>query len=56
MQEYFTNQKLEFAEELVLYTDSHIFLTGRAGTGKTTFLRNLRAKTYKRMVVIAYNS
>ncbi len=53
MQEYFTNQKLEFAEELVLYTDSHIFLTGRAGTGKTTFLRNLRAKTYKRMVVVA---
>lgn len=53
MQEYFTNQKLEFVEELVLYTDSHIFLTGRAGTGKTTFLRNLRAKTYKRMVVVA---
>ncbi len=53
MQKYFTNQKLEFAEELVLYTDSHIFLTGRAGTGKTTFLRNLRAKTYKRMVVVA---
>ncbi len=53
MQEYFTNQKLQFAEELVLYTDSHIFLTGRAGTGKTTFLRNLRAKTYKRMVVVA---
>ena len=37
----------------MLYTDSHIFLTGRAGTGKTTFLRNLRAKTYKRMVVVA---
>ncbi len=53
MQEFFTNQKLEFAEELVLYTDSHIFLTGRAGTGKTTFLRNLRAKTYKRMVMVA---
>ncbi len=53
MQEFFTNQKLQFAEELVLYTDSHIFLTGRAGTGKTTFLRNLRAKTYKRMVVVA---
>ncbi len=53
MQEFFTNQKLQFAEELVLYTDSHIFLTGRAGTGKTTFLRNLRAKIYKRMVVVA---
>ena len=31
-QQTFTNQKLEFVEELVLYTDAHIFLTGRAGT------------------------
>ena len=53
MKQIFTNQKLEFVEELVLYTDSHIFLTGRAGTGKTTFLRNLKNKTYKRMVVVA---
>lgn len=53
MEQNFTNKKLEFVEELVLYTDSHIFLTGRAGTGKTTFLRNLQAKTYKRMVVVA---
>ena len=52
-QQTFTNQKLEFVEELVLYTDSHIFLTGRAGTGKTTFLKNLPLKTYKRMVVVA---
>lgn len=37
----------------MLYTDSHIFLTGKAGTGKTTFLKNLRNKTYKRMVVVA---
>ena len=53
MKQFFTNQKLEFVEELVLYTDSHVFLTGRAGTGKTTFLRNLQNKTYKRMVVVA---
>ena len=52
-QQTFVNQKLEFVEELVLYTDSHIFLTGRAGTGKTTFLKNLPLKTYKRMVVVA---
>ena len=52
-QQTFTNQKLEFVEELVLYTDSHIFLTGKAGTGKTTFLKNLPLKTYKRMVVVA---
>lgn len=47
------NIKLEYAEALVLNTDAHLFLTGRAGTGKTTFLRNLKSKTYKRMVVVA---
>ncbi|MCR5645994.1 MAG: helix-turn-helix domain-containing protein [Bacteroidales bacterium] len=53
MQKIFINKKLDFVEDLVLYTDSHIFLTGKAGTGKTTFLRNLQNKTYKRMVVVA---
>ena len=52
-QQTFVNKKLDFVEELVLYTDSHIFLTGRAGTGKTTFLKNLPLKTYKRMAVVA---
>ena len=52
-QQTFVNQKLAFVEELVLFTDSHIFLTGRAGTGKTTFLKNLPLKTYKRIVVVA---
>jgi len=52
-QQTFVNQKLDFVEELVLYTDSHIFLTGKAGTGKTTFLKNLPTKTYKRMAVVA---
>ena len=46
----FVNKKLDFVEELVQYTDSHIFLTGKAGTGKTTFLRNLQLKKAKRMV------
>lgn len=49
----FVNQKLDFVEELVRYTDSHIFLTGKAGTGKTTFLRNLQLKNAKRMVIVA---
>ena len=52
-QQIFVNQKLDFVEELVLFTDSHIFLTGKAGTGKTTFLKNLPLKTYKRMAVVA---
>ena len=49
----YVNQKLEFVEELVVHTKSHVFLTGRAGTGKTTFLKNLRNKTSKRMAVVA---
>ena len=49
----FVNQKLKFVEEIVLHTDAHIFLTGKAGTGKTTFLRSLPMKTAKRMAVVA---
>ena len=51
--ETFENQKLNFVEDLVLHTDAHIFLTGKAGTGKTTFLKSLPLKTHKRMVVVA---
>ncbi|HTJ47968.1 MAG TPA: AAA family ATPase [Cyclobacteriaceae bacterium] len=34
-------------------TASHIFLTGKAGTGKTTFLRNLAKRTHKQFAVVA---
>ncbi len=34
-------------------TASHIFLTGKAGTGKTTFLKNLAGKTHKQFAVVA---
>lgn len=37
----------------VQYTGRHVFLTGKAGTGKTTFLHRLREKSFKRMVVVA---
>ncbi|VEN75328.1 Helicase domain protein [Candidatus Desulfarcum epimagneticum] len=47
------NHELELAGDFVRHTDSHIFLTGRAGTGKTTFLHNLKGNTPKRMVVAA---
>lgn len=49
----YVNRKLEFVEELVYNTDSHIFLTGKAGTGKTTFLKDLASKTYKRLIIVA---
>ena len=41
------------AAQFVNTTDRHIFLTGKAGTGKTTFLRQLAANTHKRFVILA---
>ncbi|MBU1126267.1 AAA family ATPase [Patescibacteria group bacterium] len=34
-------------------TDDHIFLTGRAGTGKSTLLKYFRSKTKKKFVILA---
>lgn len=48
-----TNPRLELAEQYVCNTSRNIFLTGKAGTGKTTFLRNLKNLTPKRMVIVA---
>lgn len=47
------NHELELAYQFVQYTNRNIFLTGKAGTGKTTFLKSLKTKTTKRMVVVA---
>ncbi|MEA2110172.1 MAG: AAA family ATPase, partial [Pseudomonadota bacterium] len=47
------NVELQLAREFVEDTGCHIFLTGKAGTGKTTFLKNLKANTAKRMIVTA---
>ncbi|RZJ86886.1 MAG: helicase, partial [Chryseobacterium sp.] len=43
----------ELAARFVNYTSRHIFLTGKAGTGKTTFLRNLISETHKKAVIVA---
>ena len=47
------NPQLQLAFDFVQYTGKNIFLTGKAGTGKTTFLRNLKLSSSKRMVVVA---
>ncbi|MFA6009917.1 MAG: AAA family ATPase [Desulfobacteraceae bacterium] len=47
------NPELDLAREFVEHTGHHVFLTGKAGTGKTTFLKNLKKNTAKRMVVTA---
>lgn len=51
--DYSENDQLKLAQEFVQFTNKNIFLTGKAGTGKTTFLRNLKHSTPKRMVVVA---
>lgn len=48
-----TNQDLQLAFDFVKYTNRNIFLTGKAGTGKTTFLRDLKRASPKRMIVVA---
>lgn len=47
------NLELRQAWEFVEHTGMSIFLTGKAGTGKTTFLKTLKSHSHKRMVVVA---
>ena len=47
------NKDIELAWDFVNNTNQSIFLTGKAGTGKTTFLHNLKHKSLKRIVVVA---
>ncbi len=47
------NARLELARKVITRTGTSLFLTGKAGTGKTTFLRQLRADCRKRMIVTA---
>ncbi len=47
------NPELQLADEFVGDTGCNIYLTGKAGTGKTTFLHNLKKKCPKRMIVTA---
>lgn len=48
-----TNPQLELANHFIHSTGINLFLTGKAGTGKTTFLRNLRLYSPKRMIILA---
>lgn len=47
------NPELQLAWQFIGNTGTHLFLTGKAGTGKTTFLKQLKAQSPKRMVVVA---
>ncbi|MGK0335237.1 MAG: hypothetical protein ACI974_002065, partial [Paraglaciecola sp.] len=48
-----TNPQLELAYQYVSQTKRHIYLTGKAGTGKTTFLHRVKAEVTKHMAVVA---
>lgn len=48
-----SNNQLDLARLFIESTGKNLFLTGKAGTGKTTFLKDLRLKSPKRMVVVA---
>ena len=47
------NEELREAWEFVEHTGTSIFLTGKAGTGKTTFLKTVVEKSSKRLIVVA---
>lgn len=47
------NDEMNLAWQYIAGTQTSVFLTGKAGTGKTTFLRRLRELSPKRMVVLA---
>ncbi|MBS3915027.1 MAG: helix-turn-helix domain-containing protein [Bacteroidetes bacterium] len=47
------NYEFELAEQFVNLTNTPIFLTGKAGTGKTTFLREVIKRSEKKSVIVA---
>ncbi len=49
----FHTDAYRLAEQYALHTSRPLFITGKAGTGKTTFLRRLREQSPKTMAVVA---
>ena len=47
------NIEFNYASEFVKHTDKLVYLTGKAGTGKTTFLKSLKSNTSKNTVILA---
>jgi hypothetical protein len=47
------NVLFQLAADLINQSSRTIFLTGKAGTGKTTFLRHIRQTCLKQMAVVA---
>ena len=47
------NPELQNALQIIQYTQRSLFLTGKAGTGKSTFLRYIAAHTKKKHIILA---
>jgi len=47
------NPKLQLAYDFINYTNKSVFLTGKAGTGKTTFLHYIKKTCHKRVITVA---
>jgi hypothetical protein len=47
------NTQLQLVYDFIENTGIHVFLTGKAGTGKTTFLKEIQKVSPKRMIVVA---
>ncbi len=47
------DNSFQFASDFINYTNASIFLTGKAGTGKTTFLKHCKENGIKNTVVVA---
>jgi len=52
-QSFESNAIAEFTERFINQTNRSIFLTGKAGTGKTTLLKKIVSSTYKQTVIVA---
>jgi hypothetical protein len=48
-----TNPAMQLAHDYLESTNTVVFLTGKAGTGKTTFLQRLRQTSHKKLAVVA---
>jgi len=47
------NKLFSLAADFIQYSNRSVFLTGKAGTGKTTFLKYIRTATHKQTAVVA---
>ena len=47
------NNELQQALQIISYTRHSLFLTGKAGTGKSTFLRHIASTTKKKNIILA---